>query len=53
MLKLIRLEWKKNRIGKYIRNALILTGVLLLMLLMIAGELESTETRFSYGCDML
>lgn len=53
MLKLIRLEWKKNRIGKYIRNALILTGALLLMLLMIAGELESTETRFSYGRDML
>lgn len=24
MLKLIKLEWKKNNIGKYIRNAVIL-----------------------------
>lgn len=31
MFKLIRLEWKKNRIGKYVRNALILTGVLFLL----------------------
>ena len=53
MLKLIRLEWKKNRIGKYVRNALILTGILLLLLLAVAGELESDETRFSYGTDML
>ena len=28
MLKLIQLEWKKNRIGKYVRNALILAGLL-------------------------
>ncbi len=53
MLKLIRLEWKKNRIGKYVRNALVLTVVLLLMLLAVAGELESQETRFAYGSDML
>lgn len=24
MLKLIKLEWKKNNIGKYVRNAVIL-----------------------------
>lgn len=53
MLKLIRLEWKKNRIGKYVRNAFILTGVLLMLLLMVAGELESEDTRFAYGSDML
>lgn len=53
MFKLIRLEWKKNRVGKYIRNALILTGVLLLMLLMVAGELESDEVKYAYGGDML
>ena len=53
MFKLIRLEWKKNRIGKYIRNALILTGVLLLMLLAVAGELESVEVWYDYGSDML
>lgn len=28
MLKLIKLEWKKNNIGKYIRNAVILAAVL-------------------------
>lgn len=32
MLKLIKLEWKKNNIGKYIRNALILAAVLCLFL---------------------
>lgn len=53
MFKLIRLEWKKNRVGKYIRNALILTGALLLMLLMVAGELESDEVKYAYGSDML
>lgn len=53
MLKLIRLEWKKNKIGRYVRNAVILTGVLLLMLLMIAGELENSETKAAYGGDML
>lgn len=53
MLKLIRLEWRKNRIGRYARNAFILTGALLLMLLMVAGELENEETKFSYGSSML
>lgn len=53
MLKLIRLEWKKNRAGKYMRNALILTAVLLLMLLGVAGELESEEVQLAYGSDML
>lgn len=53
MLKLIRLEWRKNRVGKYIRNALVLTGVLLLMLLAVAGELESDEVKYAYGGDML
>lgn len=53
MFKLIRLEWKKNRIGKYIRNALILTGVLFLMLLSVAGELESDQVKYAYGGDML
>lgn len=32
MLKLIRLEWKKNQIGKYIRNAVILAGLLCLFI---------------------
>lgn len=38
MLKLIKLEWKKNQVNKYIRNAAIMTGVLLLLLLSAAGE---------------
>lgn len=53
MFKLIRLEWKKNRIGKYIRNALVLTGVLLLLLMSVAGELESDQIKYAYGSDML
>ena len=36
MLKLIKLEWKKNNIGKHIRDALILTGVLCLFLFALA-----------------
>lgn len=36
MLKLIKLEWKKNNIGKYIRNAVILTAVLCLFLFALA-----------------
>lgn len=36
MLKLIKLEWKKNNIGKYIRNALILAGCLCLFIFALA-----------------
>lgn len=36
MLKLIQLEWKKNNIAKYIRNALILAAVLGLFLFALA-----------------
>ncbi|EOS41372.1 hypothetical protein C808_00541 [Lachnospiraceae bacterium M18-1] len=36
MLKLIRLEWKKNNIGKYIRNAVILTALLCLFTFALA-----------------
>ncbi len=53
MLKLIRLEWKKNNILKYIRNAAITTAVLLAFLLMAAGELETVETVQAYGKSML
>ncbi|MDE7232506.1 MAG: ABC transporter permease [Lachnospiraceae bacterium] len=53
MLKLIRLEWKKNNIMKYMRNAIIMVGVLLLLLIAIAGELETDETRQAYGSSML
>ncbi len=53
MLKLIRLEWKKNNIKKYARNAFIMVIILTLLLLSVAGELESDETRFAYGSSML
>lgn len=36
MLKLIKLEWKKNNIGKYARNAMILTAFLALFLFALA-----------------
>lgn len=53
MFKLIKLEWKKNNVGKYIRNAAVTTAVLLLFLLMAAGELEREETVQAYGKSML
>lgn len=36
MLKLIKLEWKKNGIGKYVRDAIILAAVLCLFLFALA-----------------
>lgn len=36
MLKLIELEWKKNNIGKYIRNAVILAAILCLFTFALA-----------------
>lgn len=36
MIKLIKLEWKKNNIGKYIRNALILAACLCLFIFALA-----------------
>lgn len=36
MLKLIRLEWKKNRIGHYIRIAVILAAILCLFIFALA-----------------
>ena len=38
MLKLIRLEYEKGNITKHIRNAAIMTLVLLLFLIMTAGD---------------
>lgn len=36
MLKLIKLEWKKNHIGKYIRNAVILAAILCVFIYALA-----------------
>ena len=48
MLKLIKLEWKKNNVGKYVRNALITVAVLVPFILAMAGELEGAQTVESY-----
>lgn len=49
MIKLIRLEWKKHNIGKYIRNAFILNTVLLLLIIAMGRELDSDMTMELYG----
>ncbi|SHK97115.1 ABC transporter permease [Hespellia stercorisuis] len=36
MWKLIKLEWKKNNIGKYVRNAVILAAILCLFMFVLA-----------------
>lgn len=53
MWKLIRLEWKKNNVIKYIRNAAITSAFLLLLFLFTVGELEDPETIQTYGKSML
>lgn len=53
MLKLIRLEWKKNNIRKYVRNAFVMAVILLIFILAVAGELEADETKLAYGDSML
>ena len=46
MLKLIKLEWKKNRIGKYVRNAVLLALMLCLFVFAFAflGIVNDPET---------
>lgn len=55
MLKLMKLEWKKNRIGKYVRNAVILTVVLLAFTMLIVGEgeFDLDESIEMYGANMI
>lgn len=56
MMKLIRLEWKKNNVLKYVRNAGITTAVLLLFMIFMARELDAQETAQMmqlYGKSML
>ncbi|MDE6962480.1 MAG: ABC transporter permease [Lachnospiraceae bacterium] len=52
MLKLIRMEWKTNRIGKYIRNAVILTASLLAFSMLVGAELDRDVPPI-YGKSML
>lgn len=53
MLKLIRLEWKKNNIIKYIGIAFIVAISCLIFILVAAKELEAGETKLAYGNSML
>ncbi|MDE7476406.1 MAG: ABC transporter permease, partial [Lachnospiraceae bacterium] len=53
MIKLIKLEWKKNNIWKYVRNAMITTVILMLFIVAMAGELEASDTVQLYGKSML
>ena len=43
MLKLIRLEWKKNNIGKYTRNVIILAALLCLFIFVRARRRTQTQ----------
>ena len=49
MFKLIKLEWKKNNIKKYIRNVIIMTVVLSILILAAAGELVKDEIAGMYN----
>lgn len=53
MWKLIKLEWKKNNILKYMRNAAIMTAILLVFIIAAAGELEAAATVEMYDKSML
>lgn len=49
MIDLICLEWKKNRISKHIRNATIMTIIILAFLAIMAGELALDSSMAAYG----
>jgi ABC-type transport system involved in multi-copper enzyme maturation permease subunit len=49
MFELIKLEWKKNRIAKYIRNAAIMTTILLVFIVAMAGELAADTSMEAQG----
>ncbi|MCM1387664.1 MAG: ABC transporter permease [Bacillus sp. (in: Bacteria)] len=53
MLKLIRLEWKKNNIRKYVLKAFGMVIILLLLILSVAGELEADKTALAHGNSLL
>lgn len=49
MFELIKLEWKKHRTSKYIRNAVITTAILLAFIVGMSGELAVDTTMEAYG----
>ncbi len=52
MMKLIRLEWKKNNITKYVRSAFIMSMIFLLLLLSVASELEKEKYMVYAGAEL-
>lgn len=53
MWKLMKLEWKKNNLKKYIVKSSLITVILFGLLFMMSGELEGMETVEIYGGSML
>lgn len=53
MLKLVKLEWKTNRIGRYMRNAVIMTAALMAFSLVMAPELSADTAAAIYGKNVL
>lgn len=49
MIELLELEWKKNNTGKYIRNAVIMTAILLFFIAAMAGELAADASMNAIG----
>lgn len=47
MLKLIRLEWKKNNVGKYIRNVVIMSALICMFIFALCylGIANDPDTR--------
>lgn len=53
MWKLMKLEWKKNNMKKFVIKAAIVTGIIFLMVLATSGELDDMETVETYGKSMI
>ena len=51
MLKLIRLEWKKNNVGKYIRNVVIMLALICLFIFALCYLGIANDP--GYGCSLM
>lgn len=53
MWKLMKLEWKKSNMKKYVVKATVVTVIIFLTILAMSGELEGIETIEDYGKSMI
>ncbi len=53
MWKLMKLEWKKNNMKKYVGKAAVVTVIIFLMIFATSGELNEVETVEIYGKSMI